>query len=173
MQTAATDYRLIETAPIAHIYGSAGKGWTLYWTTGAALEDAATVGHYATKIGMQLGAALGNMGHAWWAQSLVELVVRNRATLRDVYVPYGDSMFMVNRYGRRALNEKAPYNERGQVHYTWDASRREYPNYLMFWVFDDWLINGPLASDPRYALRAPPLPHAAGRRDARVHRQRT
>lgn len=110
------------------------------------------------RIGQQLGAALGNMSHAWWSQAVVEFVARNRATLRDVYVPYGDSMFMVNRYGVRAMNEKAPYNERGQVHFTWDATRREYPNYLMFWVFDDALINGHWAKDPRYARHRSPMP---------------
>lgn len=122
---------------------------------GAAVEG--SQGDFA-RIGMQLGAQLGNMTHAWWCQSLVELVAKNRATLRDVYVPYGDSMFMVNRYGVRALNEKAPYNERGQAHFTWDATRLEYPNYLMFWVFDDVLLNGPLADDPRYARHRFPMP---------------
>ena len=122
---------------------------------GSAVEGSA--GDFV-RIGQQLGAALGNMSHAWWSQALVEFVARNRATLRDVYVPYGDSMFMVNRYGVRALNEKAPYNERGQVHFTWDATRREYPNYLMFWVFDDALINGHWASDPRYARHRSPMP---------------
>ncbi|MBM3345730.1 MAG: FAD-binding protein, partial [Betaproteobacteria bacterium] len=122
---------------------------------GAAVEGSR--GDFA-RIGMQLGAQLGNMTQAWWCQSLVELAARNRATQRDVYVPYGDSMFMVNRYGVHALNEKAPYNERGQVHFTWDATRREYPNYLMFWVFDDVLLNGPLADDPRYARHRFPTP---------------
>lgn len=122
---------------------------------GAAVEG--SQGDFA-RIGMQLGAQLGNMSHAWWCQSLLELVAKNRATLRDVYVPYGDSMFMVNRHGVRALNEKAPYNERGQAHFTWDATRREYPNYLMFWVFDDALLNGPLADDPRYSRHRFPLP---------------
>ncbi|UUZ62796.1 FAD-dependent oxidoreductase [Polaromonas sp. P1-6] len=107
------------------------------------------------KIGMELGASLGNMTHAWWAQLVVEIAIRNRSTLRDVYSPYGDSMMMVNRYGRRAMNEKATYNERGQVHGNWDAGRREYPNYLMFWLFDDALVNSPQASRFRFPIPAP------------------
>jgi succinate dehydrogenase/fumarate reductase flavoprotein subunit len=106
-------------------------------------------------IGTALGASLGNMTHAWWAQLVVELAIRNRSTLRDVYSPYGDSMMMVNRHGQRAMNEKATYNERGQVHYHWDAGRREYPNYLMFWLFDDELINNPQASRFRFPIPAP------------------
>lgn len=107
------------------------------------------------RIGAALGAPLGNMGHAWWAQLVVEQAIRNRSTLRDVYSPYGDSMMMVNRHGRRAMNEKATYNERGQVHYHWDASQREYPNYLMFWLFDDALIHSPQASRFRFPIPQP------------------
>ncbi len=107
------------------------------------------------NIGTELGASLGNMTHAWWAQLVVELAIRNRCTLRDVYSPYGDSMMMVNRYGRRTMNEKATYNERGQVHYHWDAGRCEYPNYLMFWLFDDALVHNPQASRFRFPIPAP------------------
>lgn len=107
------------------------------------------------RIGTALGAPLGNMGHAWWAQLVVEQAIKNRSTLRDVYSPYGDSMMMVNRYGRRVMNEKATYNERGQVHYHWDASRREYPNYLMFWLFDDALVHNTQSSRFRYPIPQP------------------
>lgn len=107
------------------------------------------------NIGIELGAPLGNMTHAWWSQLIVEQVIRNRSTLRDIYSPYGDSMMMVNRYGVRAMNEKATYNERGQVHYHWDAGRREYTNYLMFWLFDDELINNKQASRFRFPIPQP------------------
>ena len=107
------------------------------------------------NIGTELGATLGNMSHAWWAQLVVEHAIRNRSTLRDVYSPFGDSMMMVNRHGRRAMNEKATYNERGQAHFHWDAGRREYPNYLMFWLFDDALIHNPQASRFRFPIPAP------------------
>jgi succinate dehydrogenase/fumarate reductase flavoprotein subunit len=107
------------------------------------------------RIGTELGAPLGNMSHAWWAQLVLEMAIRNRSTLRDVYSPYGDSMMMVNRHGRRVLNEKATYNERGQVHFHWDAGAREYPNFLMFWLFDDALVNNPQASRFRFPIPAP------------------
>ncbi|MCP3975731.1 MAG: FAD-binding protein [bacterium] len=93
------------------------------------------------RIGTEMGARLGNMAHAWWDQVVVELAVINRATRGDVYAPFGDSMLMVNRYGRRAVNEKAPYNERGQAHFQWDPHRGEYPNLLLFMVFDDTLVD--------------------------------
>lgn len=106
-------------------------------------------------IGMAIGARLGNMTQAWWAQTVFERALRNRATIRDIYVPHGDSMFMVNRHGRRVVNEKAPYNERGQIHFHWDPSRREYTNYLLFWLFDDTLIHDPEATRHRFPIPAP------------------
>lgn len=119
---------------------------------GAAAET--SVGDFV-RIGTRLGAALGNMSHAWWAQLVVELAMKNRSTLRDVYSPFGDSMMMVNRYGRRVVNEKATYNERGQVHFHWDAGRREYPNYLLFWLFDDALVHDKQASRFRFPIPQP------------------
>jgi succinate dehydrogenase/fumarate reductase flavoprotein subunit len=102
---------------------------------------------YATgdfvRIGNEVGARLGNMAHAWWDQVVVEMALRNRATIGDVYSPFGDSMLMVNRYGRRAVNEKAPYNERGQAHHAWDPHRGEYPNLLLFMIFDEALVQNP------------------------------
>lgn len=107
------------------------------------------------NIGTELGATLGNMSHAWWAQLVVELAIRNRSTLRDVYSPFGDSMMMVNRHGHRVMNEKATYNERGQVHFNWDAGRHEYPNYLLFWLFDDALVNSSQSSRFRFPIPTP------------------
>ena len=95
------------------------------------------------RIGMEAGAPLGNMAHAWWSQVVVELAVRRRATTGDVYSPYGDSMLMVNRFGRRAVNEKAPYNERSQAHFDWDPYRGEYPNLLLFMIFDQAVVESP------------------------------
>jgi succinate dehydrogenase/fumarate reductase flavoprotein subunit len=95
------------------------------------------------RIGMEAGAQLGNMAHAWWSQVVVELAVRRRATTGDVYSPYGDSMLMVNRFGRRAVNEKAPYNERSQAHFDWDPYRGEYPNLLLFMIFDQAVVDSP------------------------------
>ena len=103
------------------------------------------------RLGGDVGARLGNMANAWWDQVVVELAVLNRATRGDIYSPFGDSMLMVNRYGHRALNEKAPYNERGQAHFDWDPHRGEYPNYLMFMIFD----RGTVAIPDRTMFRWP------------------
>ncbi len=119
---------------------------------GAAAEGA--TGDFV-DIGVELGAQLGNMSHAWWDQVVVELAVRVRATIRDVYSPFGDAMVMVNKYGRRVVNEKAPYNERGQVHFHWDAGRHEYPNYVLLMLFDDAVANSTEQSRFRFPVPQP------------------
>ncbi len=107
------------------------------------------------RIGIEAGAQLGNMAHAWWDQVAVEMAVRSRVTSRDVYSPFGDSMLMVNRHGVRVVNEKAPYNERGQVHHVWDPTRLEYPNLLLFMVFDDDVMQWPHPDRFRWPVPMP------------------
>ena len=107
---------------------------------GAAAEEA--TGDFV-RIGIEAGAQLGNMAHAWWDQVVVELALRKRSTSADVYAPFGDSMLMVNRFGRRAVNEKAPYNERTQAHFQWDPLRGEYPNLLLFMIWDEAVVLSP------------------------------
>src|SRR5206468_10959358 len=107
------------------------------------------------RIGIELGAQLGNMSNAWWNQVVLEWVLRTPSTIRDVWLPFGDSMIQVNRYGRRAVNEKMPYNERAQVHHQWNAAAREYSNLLMFMIYDDSVAQDPM----EFGFRIPiPLP---------------
>lgn len=82
------------------------------------------------------GAALGNMGNAWWGQLAVEAALKTRSVPAQIWSTPGDSMIQVNRYGRRFVNEKIQYNERTQAHFTWDPSRAEYPNQLSFMIWD-------------------------------------
>ncbi len=95
------------------------------------------------RIGTEVGAQLANMAHAWWDQVVVEIAVRRHETSADVYSPFGDSMIMVNRFGRRAVNEKAPYNERTQAHFVWDPRCGEYPNLLLFMIWDADVVASP------------------------------
>ncbi len=87
-------------------------------------------------IAMGAGAALGNMNNAWWGQVPVEVALKTRSVAADIWSTPGDSMMQVNRYGRRFANEKIQYNERTQVHFTWDPVRCEYPNLLSFMIWD-------------------------------------
>jgi succinate dehydrogenase/fumarate reductase flavoprotein subunit len=102
-----------------------------------------------------VGAQLGNMAHAWWDQVVLELACGPSETIDDVYSPFGDSMLMVNRFGERVVNEKAPYNERGQIHHVWDAQRLEYPNRILAMLFDDEVLRSTAQSPFRWPVPQP------------------
>jgi hypothetical protein len=113
-----------------------------------------STGDFVT-IGIEAGAALGNMGQAWWDQVALEQALRTPSTPEDVWSPFGDAMVVVNRYGERVMDEKMPYAERGPIHFNWDADRREYPNFLLFMVYDDAVASDPQLSPLRYPVPAP------------------
>lgn len=123
---------------------------------GGAASETAT-GDFV-RIGIEAGAALGNMPHAWWDQVVVEHAVTVPSTIKDISWPWGDSMVMVDKRGRRVVNEKAIYNERGQVHFAWDANRCEYPNLLLFWIFDQAVIDDDRFSRFRWPIPLPGEP---------------
>jgi hypothetical protein len=87
-------------------------------------------------IATALGARLGHMQSAWYAQVVLEQALRFAAVPDAVFMPPGDSMILVNRMGRRCVNEKANHNERPQVHFFWDSTSRSWVNQLLFMVYD-------------------------------------
>jgi succinate dehydrogenase/fumarate reductase flavoprotein subunit len=107
------------------------------------------------RIGLELGTQLGNMNNAWWNQCVLEVALRTPSTIRDVWMPFGDSMLQVNRYGRRVVNEKMPYNERAQVHFQWNPTKREYSNLVLFMIYDDDVAQHPSTSSFREPVPPP------------------
>lgn len=90
-----------------------------------------------------LGAELGNLTQAWWAQVVVEQALAFSSVPDDVFMLSGDSLVLVNRFGRRVVNEKAPYNERTQAHFEWDTKAKEYPNHVLFLIYDQHVADNP------------------------------
>lgn len=82
------------------------------------------------------GAKMGALGTAWRSPVLLEEALQNRVLGIGAFWMPGDSMILVNKYGQRCVNEKRPYNVRTQAHFHYDATREEYPNHLMFMLFD-------------------------------------
>jgi 3-oxosteroid 1-dehydrogenase len=129
------------------------------------------------RIGIEAGAQLGNMGHAWWYQICLEHAAGHGHTAGGLFMPFGDSMIQVNRHGRRVMNEKAPYNERGPVHFAWDG--REYSNLLLFSIYDDGVAQNPdpighrwpipmPGEEVRYILKGDTLEELAAKLDERL-----
>jgi succinate dehydrogenase/fumarate reductase flavoprotein subunit len=128
------------------------------------------------RIAESLGAKLGNMPSAWRAQIVLEQALQFSSTPDDVFVPPGDSMVLVNRLGRRVVDEKSNYNERTRAHYHWDPVRHEWVNLLLFMVYDQrtaelfagrFPLPGAGMSAP-YVIQAPSRAALAKALDARL-----
>jgi 3-oxosteroid 1-dehydrogenase len=66
----------------------------------------------------------------------LEKSVQQRPDLSGIFTMVGDSMIIVNKTGRRVVNEKLQYHEIAQSFFTWDAENAEYPNLVMVCVWD-------------------------------------
>ncbi|MEE8237982.1 MAG: FAD-dependent oxidoreductase, partial [Gammaproteobacteria bacterium] len=104
-----------------HLYGSCA----MPWATGDFINIAGAA-----------GARLGNMSGAWRTQILLEEALQSSKLAAGVFFPPGDSMLLVNKYGVRVVNENRNYNDRTEAHGIYDASQAEYPNQLLFMIYD-------------------------------------
>jgi succinate dehydrogenase/fumarate reductase flavoprotein subunit len=148
------------------IFGSGGfahnKDMTTRYLRGQIMGSCAVPANTGDfqRLAAQMGVPLGNMGNAWWNQVAVEEMLIEPSSSAAVWLPYGDAMMLVNRFGKRVVNEKAIYNERSQVHFAWDATKREYPNHLLFMMFDHKVASSEAMFDFRWPV---PLPRDPSR----------
>jgi succinate dehydrogenase/fumarate reductase flavoprotein subunit len=106
-------------------------------------------------IGIAAGAELGNMQNAWWLQCPLELALAAPSLPgADTWIPYGDSMIIVNKYGERITTEKMVYNERGQTHHWWNPAKREFSNLVQFMIYDDAVAQDPTEFGFRFPVPA-------------------
>lgn len=87
-------------------------------------------------MGSAIGALLGNMAGAFRAQVVFEQAVSEPDSFYSVFYILGDSILMVDRYGKRVMNEKRNYNDRTMLHFVWDPLSAEWKNMLLFLVYD-------------------------------------
>jgi 3-oxosteroid 1-dehydrogenase len=88
------------------------------------------------NISTPLGAALRNMNYAWMCPIVLEKALNKDPGLIGTFSPSGDSMIYVNKTGKRVTNEKLAYNESAQAFFQWDPARSEYPNLVLFAIWD-------------------------------------
>jgi len=103
-----------------------------------------------------VGAQMANMSGAWRGQVVLEDTLRYQSVPAVVYWPPGDSMLLVDRSGRRCVNEKRSYNDRTRQMYNFDASEARFPHLLNFMIYDQRTADLRAGHYP-----IPPVPAAA------------
>ena len=96
-------------------------------------------------MAMDVGASLGNMSNAWWMTSSKESSAGHNDA-RANYLPSQverafPGSIMVNRAGRRFVNEALNYNAIGFVLHNFDADKYEFPNLPYWLIFDQHFID--------------------------------
>lgn len=94
------------------------------------------------NIGGAVGARLGYMAGAWRTQVVLDECLQSPNLAAGVFFPPGDSMVQVNRYGKRVVDEKRNYNDRTTIHGVFNPTEAEYPNHLMFMIYDHRTADG-------------------------------
>jgi succinate dehydrogenase/fumarate reductase flavoprotein subunit len=105
-------------------------------------------------IAGKANARLDHMNKAWWGQVVLEQALVWRSVPDDVFFYPSGSMFLVNKHGRRVVNERMLYNERGRVHHSYDPVNGEFPNQLLYLIYDEKMRQNPGAG--RYTYPLPP-----------------
>ena len=108
-------------------------------------------------IAARVGASMGNLRTAWRAQVVIEEALDDPVLEQSVFIPPGDAMILVNKYGRRVVNEKRNYNDRTHAHFYFDPVAADYPNQVLFMIFDrrGIEVHGGAYPFPRKADAAP------------------
>ncbi len=91
-------------------------------------------------MAVEAGAQLGNMQNAWWMQSVLEREPQHRNAKPNFLLGSDErarpGAILVNRAGKRVVNEAANYNALGKAIVAFDAGRHEYSN-LPYWLILD------------------------------------
>ncbi len=96
-------------------------------------------------MAMEAGASLGNMANAWWMVSTKESTAGHHDTRANYLLCQAErtcpGSIMVNRAGRRFVNEAVNYNALGFALHNFDADAYEFPNLPYWLIFDSRYIS--------------------------------
>lgn len=123
-------------------------------------------------MAIEAGAKLGNMQHAFWQQSVLEMKPQHR-NAKPNYMLGSDERarpgaILVNRAGKRFVNEAANYHAMGKALHAFDAGTHSYAN-LPYWLIIDQrykdkyptFTSSPGSPIPQYMMQAETLPALA------------
>jgi 3-oxosteroid 1-dehydrogenase len=122
-------------------------------------------------MAMKAGASLANMTEAWW--NMLYQVPGDEYEGRQLARPTSDArgkpgMLIVNRHGRRFVNESLNYHDLGKAMRIFDPGRYEYVNAPAYIIFDarfraTYRVHdfGPDNPDPEWLISAETLPGLA------------
>jgi hypothetical protein len=122
------------------------------------------------RISSALGAKLSHLDGVWRNEAVFEQALANPVSYNCIFTwGAGDSLLLVNRYGRRFVNEKRAYQLRGQAHLDWDANQADFSNRLTFALYDsrvqeNWAGFFPIPQNPSttpYMIMGNSLPELA------------
>lgn len=87
-------------------------------------------------IARAAGADLANLNLGMRAPMVLERLLRDPAGVRGSFMLPGDSMIIVNRFGRRVVSEKLPYHDFARTFFHWDSQLGGYPNNPLIVIWD-------------------------------------
>lgn len=91
-------------------------------------------------MALEVGASIGNMANAWWMMSTRESIAGHRDARPNYLLCQHErtlpGSILVNRSGRRFVNESTNYNALGGVLHNFDSNTHEFPN-LPYWLIVD------------------------------------
>ena len=89
------------------------------------------------EIAREAGADFANMNVGMRAPMVLERLLHDPASVRGSFMIPGDSMLIVNRFGKRVLSEKTPYHDFARTFFHWDGQLGGYPNNPLIVVWDE------------------------------------
>ncbi|HEV2528507.1 MAG TPA: FAD-dependent oxidoreductase [Thermomicrobiales bacterium] len=102
------------------------------------------------RMSSAVSAKLGNLHNVWRNEGIFEQAVASSDSYNCIWYYNGDSFLMVNKTGRRFVNEKRNYQDRPMAHHHWDANNADWTNRLGFLIYDSRQVT----NWPRYPFAA-------------------
>lgn len=105
------------------------------------------------KMSSAVNAKLGNLHNVYRNEGVYEQAIADTGAYNCMWFLAGDSFLIVNKFGKRFVNEKRNYQDRNMAHINWDPNWATFDNLLSVLVYDErvsrnWGTGFPYPADP-------------------------